>query len=586
MIFNVLLYASIGISLVGLIYKISTWFTRKIGISADNITASARFLAVFKGVCRAVFSPKILILIKVFFFDVMIQKRILQEDLLRWLMHILIFYGFMVLLLMHALEYHISSLLFSEYYSTLNPFLFIRNLAAVLVFFGIALAIYRRFIRKVPRIRTNVMDKYVIIIVAVIMVSGIMLEGSKIASYSEFQDMVDEYGDLDDEEEIRALESLWVSDFGVVSPNVNAPFDPEILAQGMEIHEMSCVDCHSSPKWAFAGYTASRVMSPISLALDKIRGSEILWYIHIIACFFGLAYLPFSKMFHIIVSPLSLLANAVMDSESSDPANIATRQVMELDACTHCGACSIRCSVGITSELLQNINILPSEKIAGIKALVSGKSISDQEMINLQEGLCLCINCRRCTDVCPVGINLQDLWFNVREELLQKGYPEFLILSPFSYYRGLKRDALTQDQFQKPLEIAGNVFKKQSDSLDSVEVLEAPTPSGELARKSLVSSIQAYTFSTCFSCTTCSSVCPVASNYDNDSDILGLMPHQIMHAAILGISEKIFSSAMLWSCLGCYECQQHCPQGVHVADVFYELKNLAIAQAKAKGIAK
>ena len=41
-------------------------------------------------------------------------------------------------------------------------------------------------------------------------------------SYTAFQDMVDEYGDLDDEEEILALESYWVADFGVVSPNVEA----------------------------------------------------------------------------------------------------------------------------------------------------------------------------------------------------------------------------------------------------------------------------------------------------------------------------------------------------------------------------
>jgi len=39
---------------------------------------------------------------------------------------------------------------------------------------------------------------------------------------------------------------------------------------------------------------------------------------------------------------------------------------------------------------------------------------------------------------------------------------------------------------------------------------------------------------------------------------------------------------MLWDCLGCYQCQEHCPQDVRVVDVFYELKNMAIAQAKEK----
>jgi heterodisulfide reductase subunit C len=35
---------------------------------------------------------------------------------------------------------------------------------------------------------------------------------------------------------------------------------------------------------------------------------------------------------------------------------------------------------------------------------------------------------------------------------------------------------------------------------------------------------------------------------------------------------------MLWDCVTCYQCQEHCPQGVKVTDVLYELKNLAIKE--------
>jgi heterodisulfide reductase subunit C/nitrate reductase gamma subunit len=580
MIFTVLLYVSLGIFSIGLIYKVSTWFTRKIGISADDISVSTRISAFVKGTLGVVFSPKILILLKVFILDVLFQRRTLKVDLLRWTMHMLIYYGFMLLLLMHGLETFISERLFSNYYSTLNPFMFIRDLSALFVIAGIAIAVYRRFIQKIPRLRTSAMDHYAIIIVAVIMISGIFLEGTKIMSHTAFQDMVDDYGDLDDEEEILALESFWVADFGVVSPNVKAPFDPEVLAQGKELHEMSCVDCHSSPEWAFTGYVTARILSPVALALDQMGSSQVLWYVHIIACFLGLAYLPFSKMFHIIVSPLSLLVNSVMDNEKSDPANIATRQIMELDACTHCGTCSTRCSVGVTFELFQNINILPSEKIASVKALAAGKTLSEQEIKIIQEGLYLCTNCHRCTDVCPVGINLQELWFNVREKLLQKEYPEFLTLSLLSFYRGLRKDVLSQEQYQKPVNSTWKALEDKFKPIDVPESLDSPTQTGILAKRNLATSAQGDTFSYCFTCTTCSTVCPVADNYENDLNILGMVPHQIIHAAILGIPDPIFRSNMLWSCLGCYECQQHCPQGVHVTDVFYELKNLAVEQAK------
>jgi heterodisulfide reductase subunit C len=31
---------------------------------------------------------------------------------------------------------------------------------------------------------------------------------------------------------------------------------------------------------------------------------------------------------------------------------------------------------------------------------------------------------------------------------------------------------------------------------------------------------------------------------------------------------------MVWSCTTCYKCQEHCPQGMPVADILYELRQL------------
>ena len=68
----------------------------------------------------------------------------------------------------------------------------------------------------------------------------------------------------------------------------------------------------------------------------------------------------------------------------------------------------------------------------------------------------------------------------------------------------------------------------------------------------------------------------MVKNYDDPRETLGLEPHQIIHATILGFGDLIFGSKMLWTCLGCYQCQENCPQEVRVTDVFYELKNLAV----------
>jgi nitrate reductase gamma subunit len=443
MFFDSLLYGSLIVFIVGSVYKSYTWVSRQITGPEVPYSTGERISKAIKGILSVIFSGRILVLIKVLILDVILQRRILKEDALRWVMHMLIFVGFMLLLIFHALESWTSSSWFEDYASTGHPYLFLRNLFGLMVFAGVAIAIYRRRILKVPRLRTNAMDVYAIWIVAVIMITGFLLEGAKIVSHNEYQRMVEEYADTDDPEELKSLEVFWVKNFGLVSPEVAGPFEMELLTQGQELHEMSCQSCHAAPGWAFISFNLSKGMRPMAQFLDDAEATDFLWVIHILACFIGLAYLPFSKMFHLFTTPLSLMANAVMDKKRSHPANILTRQMMELDACTHCGTCSLRCSSSPAFDALSNDCILPSEKLQTLRKLAAGKSLSESERRALLEGVYICTNCDRCTVVCPSGINLRDLWLNVREGLLQmdsKG--ESLMLSGFSFVRGLNKPDL------------------------------------------------------------------------------------------------------------------------------------------------
>jgi heterodisulfide reductase subunit C/nitrate reductase gamma subunit len=578
---TVTFYIAFFLFIGGMVYKIASWFRLKIGHESKNISTSRRITSTLRGIFLTLFSRKILTLLRVFVLDVLLQRRILKEDFYRWMMHITIFGGFTGLLLMHALGDTLTSAVFPDYYSTLNPFMFLRDFFGAVVILGVVMAIHRRFIRRTPRLVTNVMDHYAILIVAVIMISGIVLEGTKIVSYGTYGQMVDDYAGLEDEQEIRSLEAYWVKHFGVVSPRLKEPFDAATLEQGAELHEMSCVECHSRPQWAFTGYGVSRIIRPVALWMDTVGMDGILHYVHILGCFVALAYLPFSKMFHIFASPVSLLVNAVSEEGKSDPATTATRQAMELDACTHCGACTLRCSVGVAFEEIGNTNILPSEKIASIKTLASGKRLSQEKLRIIQEGVWLCTNCYRCTVACPAGINLQDLWFTVREQLLENGYPEYLSLSPLSFYRGLMRGEIEEGEYNKPMTQARESIVSVCGLVNKQDVLTL-TPTDKDLHTGLSLSAQAKTFSGCFGCETCTTVCPVVSNYENPKESLGLLPHQIMHACGLGIRDLAFGSNMLWDCITCYQCQEQCPQGVAVTDIMYELKNLAVAHVTAK----
>ena len=575
MFLTISVYLALAIFGAGVLYKIFMWFRSSISIGAADIPLLRRIVSTFKGILFTLASVKIFTLCKVFILDVVFNRRILREDALRWVMHLCIYGGFVLLLLMHALGQYTSAVVFDNYLSTINPFFFLRDLFGALVLVGIAIAIYRRFIAKIPRLMTRTMDLYAICIVVIIIISGIVLLGTKMVSYQVYEQMVAEYTVFDPEES-QALEAYWVQEFGVISPTAQGPFDAEILAQGRELHSMTCVECHTQSQWAFTGYGVAKIISPFALWLDGLNAHGVLWYIHFFACLIGLAYLPFSKMFHIIASPFSLLANAVMEGERSEPATIATKQIMELDACTHCGTCTVRCSVGAALEEIPNINILPSEKIASIKALASGRKLTKEELKAIQEGVYLCTNCYRCTVVCPVGINLQDLWFNVREVLLGRGLPEFSLLSPLSFYRGLmSRDMVPRD-YKKPLMKVRKAAADKSDIMQGQDqVLPLPRRDREFKGR-LNLSAQASTFSVCFGCQTCTNACPVVAHYENPQENLGMLPHQIMHACALGLRGLAFGSNMLWDCLTCYQCQEQCPQGVRITDVLYELKNFSV----------
>jgi len=488
----------------------------------------------------------------------------------------LIFYGFMLLLLMHALDSVITAAWFDDYYATVNPFFFLRDLFGAMVLVGVALAVFRRYLSKTPRLRTGGRDHYAIIILAVIMLSGIGLIGLKTTSHSEFMFMVEDYAGLDDEDDIQALETVWVNEYGLVSPNVAGPFDEDLLAAGREVNEDNCMDCHASAQWAFTGFILAKIIKPVAVRLDQANGITILWYIHIIACFAGLAYLPFSKMFHIICTPISLIANRVMDPRHSAPANILTRQILELDACTHCGSCSLNCSAGMIYEAVGNDFILPSEKMVYLKKLVSGKKLAKAQLKAIGEGVYLCTNCDRCTVRCPSGIRLKELWFNVREELLLNGPPLASVLTPFSFARGVVvKEKLKTDEYIAPIEKAAEKVAGQSAELIKSE---AAIPLNLIADKPRHLKPGDNTFSHCFSCQSCSAVCPVVGNYEDPEQVLGLLPHQIMCGLGLGLIEMASGAKMIWDCLTCYQCQENCPQQVDVCDLLYMLKNIAAAQ--------
>ncbi len=77
----------------------------------------------------------------------------------------------------------------------------------------------------------------------------------------------------------------------------------------------------------------------------------------------------------------------------------------------------------------------------------------------------------------------------------------------------------------------------------------------------------------CIQCGTCGGSCPSAEDMDHT-------PRMLFAMIRAGYREQALKSNTPWVCVSCYHCVVRCPQGVHIADVMYTLKSMAI-QAKA-----
>ncbi|OHD71045.1 MAG: hypothetical protein A2W19_08520 [Spirochaetes bacterium RBG_16_49_21] len=548
------LFVSLGICLAGIIFRIARWFAVDTGPEAGFIPVKKRVSAVLKGTAAALFSLKFLKIFKVLFFDLLLQSRILKTSLSRWIMHFSIFFGFMMLLLMHALDEIITKRLFPGYFPTLDPFQFLRNLFGVMVIVGVGIAVYRRLRYRGPMLITRYTDRYAVALLAVIIVSGFLEESSKMISESSFNRMMSGYFSACEPHDETALKAFWSREYGSVFPTMKFRITPELLARGKKLSEESCASCHADTRTAFISYPAAGFMKPFALSLSKSRAEVWLYYIHVLACFIGLAYLPFSKFFHLITDPLTLLVNGISDKKKVNPLTAMPRRAMELDACTECGTCSRYCSVAPVFRMLQNTEILPMHKLRTVKRLASGKDMDSAELQIISEGAFICTTCFKCTEVCPAGINLQDQWLASRELLSETGHPlPHVWLKKFN----------------------------ASEWSDRMRYFEASWKEADAGKERYYNlTDDSNVFAPCIQCQTCTNVCPVVAARTDPKDAVDITPHKIMNLLRLGLHDLALGSRMVWDCTTCYQCQENCPQGIKVTDIIYELKNRAYEHFK------
>ena len=565
MSFDIFLGLALTACILGILFRLSVWFSHAITPTREKIPLSTRLQMAFAGFFKVIFSVRLFRVLQSFFTDVLLQKRVLDKSVYRWLTHSFIFFSFVVLFFLHAVGAFTFDLFGSEYIPTLNPVLSLRNIFGLLALIGVGMAVYRRLSMRRHRLKNYASDWTALGLVGIIMLSGFLLEGTKISSYAVYQSMREDYGFYDGEEAM-ALEAYWVAENGLHSPNLTQPIDEELVATGSALHQdSSCIECHASNKNAFVSYAFASATGPAAAAIGDQGTVGFFWLLHVGACLGLLAWLPFSKMFHILSAPFSLAIRRVMGREGDDQVNIINRQMIDLSACTHCGACTVECSAMMFFESFQNDFILPSEKIQYLRKIAAGKKIDEQTLQRLQKGLYVCTSCERCTDICPSGINLKEIFLHARYALLNRGVVETSMLSHFSFPLALAQK-FTGNHLQA-LKAVHEAF------LSRFKSLPAMLGTLHLSRQKILDNTS---YTSCYSCQRCTNICPVVRNYANPVEALDMMPHQIIYSLGIGNTEMALGAQMIWSCSTCYLCQEHCPNQVELTDIFYRLKNIAI----------
>ena len=322
------------------------------------------------------------------------------KDIYPGIMHGCIFFGFFVLIFGAAFdagEFHITEPLFSWAFlrgSFYLGFSFMMDLFGLLVLIGVLMAAYRRYIQKPDRLTykgtpdTTVDDGVVLLLIGGIIVTGFIIEALRIHATL---DSVTGY-------------ATWEG-------------------------------------WSFVGWTLANLISFMGIETAK-TWHQISWWTHTFIALGFIAYIPYSRLVHMITTPanhflLSLkptgYVEPIRDIENQESFGVSKleeftwKQIFDADACTRCGRCQDGCPAYLTGKhlspkkLVQDIKTHWLEKApAAIKAKAVAPAAEGSvpatetegaapekalvgEVVDLHE-IWDCTNCMYCMENCSSSI--------------------------------------------------------------------------------------------------------------------------------------------------------------------------------------
>jgi len=243
--------------------------------------------------------------LKILFIEGIVHQRILQEKYPGFL-HLFIFIGFLLPLMVSV----VTQVMFSFPLILAQILSFLLDLVGFLAIIAIVLFLHRRYVSRPTRLDNRPEDLTVLLLILAILITGLLMESLKLT---------------------------------VIGQDVTA--------------------------WAPLGRIVSSFVQIFDLQTEtQSLLAEIMFRIHFYLVLSTIAYIPFSKMFHIISSPLNMFFRSFEDKgtlsfidledEKAETFGVAKleeftwKQLLDLDACTRCGRCQDHCPAFLTDKPL------------------------------------------------------------------------------------------------------------------------------------------------------------------------------------------------------------------------------------------
>lgn len=110
--------------------------------------------------------------------------------------------------------------------------------------------------------------------------------------------------------------------------------------------------------------------------------------------------------------------------------NYSVRQVLEMAACTNCRSCADVCpavSASASGELsalyrMKGLKQILKSRTWLFQKIFGKKELTEEAWKHYSNTVFRCTLCGNCREVCPVGINLKQLWLSLRKDLVDSKY--------------------------------------------------------------------------------------------------------------------------------------------------------------------